>query len=354
MLTFVIIAFVAGVLTVLAPCILPLLPVVVGSSASGRSRTTPYVVVFSLAISIIVFTYVLKVSTAFIMIPPEVWTYLSGGIIFFFGFTLFFPNIWDNVPGINKISISSNKLLGAGYGRKSFLGDMVVGAALGPVFSTCSPTYFVILASVLPASFILGSLYLFSYTLGLSIILLFIALLGQRFVGRLSLLSDPRGWFKRGIGLLFILLGLSIAFGYEKKLETAILDSGYFDITKVERYLLKFSEGKSFMSDDKTNVGPVAPEIVNPSGFINTNDKPIAIGEMRGKKVILLDIWTYSCINCQRTLPYVEGWYEKYKDMGLVVIGLHTPEFAFEKIKANVEEAAKEFCIFRVKIPPAC
>lgn len=238
-MTFLIVSFIAGVLTVLAPCILPLLPVVIGSSAGGRSRYTPYVVVASLALSIILFTYLLKASTAFIMVPPQFWTYLSGGILVFFGITLLFPALWDKLPGLAKLSADSNKLMGAGYQRKSFLGDVLIGAALGPVFSTCSPTYFVILASVLPVSFALGTTYILAYVLGLSLILLLIALLGQRFADRLTKVSDSRGYLKRGIGILFIILGVLIATGYEKKLETAILDSGYFDITKIEQKLLQ-------------------------------------------------------------------------------------------------------------------
>lgn len=234
-----IISFIAGVLTVLAPCILPLLPVVIGTSASGRSKLTPYVVVGSLALSVIVFTYLLKASTVFINIPPETWTYLSGGIVFFFGLTLVFPGLWTRIPGVGKLSTKSNKLVGTGYQKKSFTGDVLIGVALGPVFSTCSPTYFVILASVLPASFILGTTYLLSYIIGLSLILLLIALLGQRFANKLSQISSSKSKLKIIIGILFIILGLSIVLGYEKKLETKILESGFFDVTKIEHMLLE-------------------------------------------------------------------------------------------------------------------
>ncbi len=89
-MTLLIVSFIAGVLTTLAPCILPLLPVVIGSAASWRSRFTPYIVVGSLSVSIILFTYLLKASTAFIMIPPEVWTYFSGGIIILLVLSSFF------------------------------------------------------------------------------------------------------------------------------------------------------------------------------------------------------------------------------------------------------------------------
>lgn len=238
-MAFLIVSFIAGVLTVLAPCILPLIPVVIGSSASGRSKWTPYIVVLSLAVSIIIFTFVLKVSTAFVMVPPEIWTYLSGGILVLFGLTLAVPQVWEKIPGLAKLSAGSNKLVGSGYQKKSFLGDVIIGAALGPVFSTCSPTYFVILASVLPVSFALGTAYLLAYIIGLSLILLLIAILGQKFADHLTRVSDSRGFFKRAIGIFFIILGLAIALGYEKKLETKILESGYFDVTKFEQVLLQ-------------------------------------------------------------------------------------------------------------------
>lgn len=88
-----------------------------------------------------------------------------------------------------------------------------------------------------------------------------------------------------------------------------------------------------------------APELAEPDGYINTDGQAVSIGQYRGDKVVLLDIWTYSCINCQRTIPYLKAWHEKYADDGLVIIGVHTPEFAFEKVKANVEKAVRDFGI---------
>lgn len=233
-----VISFIAGLLTVLAPCILPLLPVVVGSSASGRSRATPYIVVASLAASIVLFTFALKVSTAFIMVPQSFWSGLSGGILAVFGLVLVFPGLWERIPGMARFSAGSNKLVGAGYQKQSVWGDIIIGAALGPVFSSCSPTYFVILASVLPASFALGTAYLVAYVFGLSLVMLLIALLGQRFADRLTGIADSRGMLKRGIGILFILLGILIASGYEKKVETWILEHG-FDVVSLEQSLLQ-------------------------------------------------------------------------------------------------------------------
>ena len=86
-------------------------------------------------------------------------------------------------------------------------------------------------------------------------------------------------------------------------------------------------------------------EIVAPAGFVNTNNQPIKIADYVGKNLILVEVMTYSCSNCQRTFPYLTRWYEEYKDDGLVIIGIHTPEFAFEKDKANVEEAMEKYGI---------
>lgn len=95
--------------------------------------------------------------------------------------------------------------------------------------------------------------------------------------------------------------------------------------------------------DQKAKQYEVAKEIVNPAGFINTEGLKIA--EHIGKKVILVDFWTYSCINCQRTQPYLNSWYEKYKDAGLEIVGVHTPEFEFEKDIANVQRAVEQYGI---------
>jgi cytochrome c biogenesis protein CcdA len=233
-MSLLLLSFIAGVLTVLAPCILPLLPVVIGAGVNARDRFTTVRVVGSLSLSIIAFTFVLKVSTIFIAIHPSFWTYLSGTMIVLVALTFIFPTWWGRVPGINRLNRSSNKLLGSGYQKKSALGDYVMGAALGPVFSTCSPTYFLILATVLPASVWLGTTYLLAYVAGLALVLFLIARLGERFAGRLAKVASDTGWLKRSIGVLLLVVAIFIMTGLDKQLETWVLDTGWFDITQVE------------------------------------------------------------------------------------------------------------------------
>lgn len=345
-------SFLAGVLSVLAACVLPLLPVIVGGSLStGGSRKRAYTIVAALAVSIVFFTLILKASTALIGVPESLWSYLSGGIVTLIGVFMVFPNLWVKVPLINRLNRSSNVMLTQGYQRGGFTGDVIMGAALGPVFASCSPTYFIILATVLPATPLLGLVYLIAYAIGLSLTLLVIAFAGEALIQRLGVALTPDGKFMRGIGVLLVVVGVLVFTGEQKKIEAWLVERG-FDATSIELRLLGAEENgvsdpqRAFVSPDmKKGVYKVAPELVSPDGYINTGGEPITIEQFKGKKVVLLDIWTYSCINCQRTLPYVNSWYEKYADEGLEIIGLHTPEFAFEKVYGNVAQAVQGFGI---------
>ena len=150
-MTLLFIAFIAGLLTVLAPCTLPLLPVIVGGSVSGeRSVWRAVVIAVSLGASVFAFTLLLKASTLFIDVPESFWQIVSGGLLLVFGLVTLFPALWDKFSFANKINKSSNRLLAQGYTKQNLFGDIIMGAALGPVFSSCSPTYFIVLATVLP------------------------------------------------------------------------------------------------------------------------------------------------------------------------------------------------------------
>lgn len=343
-MTLLFLSFAAGVLTVLAPCILPLLPIVIGRSSQGGHKYRPLIVSASLAVAVIVFTLLLKASTAFINVPPKTWGYISGGIIILFGITALFPTLWETLSAKLKLGNTSNKWLGTSSRHKGILGDILVGFSLGPIFSSCSPTYFLILATVLPQSYAKGVLYLTAYAVGLSLMLMLVGFLGKKITSKLAGVSNPKGWFKRGLGVLFIIVGIFIITGSDKKLQACVLESGFFDITKIEQQLIQqapMMDTENTASTAEKIVYPRYQEITNPAGFVNS--APFLLSDYIGKKVILLDFMTYSCINCQRTFPYLNAWHKQYEDDGLMIIGIHTPEFAFEHKKENVEEAAKEF-----------
>lgn len=235
----IVVSFVAGVLTVLAPCILPLLPVIIGgSSLQAKDWRRPIVISLSLVGSIVIFTLLLKASTSLLAIPPYVWQLISGGIVTLFGLSLLFETVWAHIAV--KLNLSSNKLLGKAAQQHGWMGAVLVGLALGPVFSSCSPTYALIVAGILPASFAEGLVYLIAYAIGLGAILLVIGTMGQQAVQKLGWASNPHGWFKRSLGVLFVVVGLAIIAGIDKTVQAFILESGLYDpISRFEESFLR-------------------------------------------------------------------------------------------------------------------
>lgn len=233
-----VLSFFAGILTVLAPCVFTLLPVVIGGSAARSGYKKPLTIIASLSLSVFLFTLLLKASTILIGVDAQVWKTISGGILIVFGLITLFPTVWDRCSHALGFSQKSESLLQSSATKDGFWGDVAVGAALGPVFSSCSPTYAVIVATILPQSFGAGLVYLVAYTLGLAFVLLLIAILGQKLISRMRWAVNPDGWFKKIIGILFILVGVAIFTGLDKTFETWVLTSGYFNLTTFEYGLL--------------------------------------------------------------------------------------------------------------------
>lgn len=245
MIELVIISFVAGILTVAAPCILPLLPVVVGGSVlhgttSGERHSLkhPLAIVLSLAVSIFVFSLLLKATTLFLNVPVSIWSIMSGGIIILFGVTLLWPAVWEKLMVATGGQAGANRLMAKSQQSSGIGKDILLGAALGPVFNSCSPTYALIIAVLLPASLASGITYLLAYSLGLASVLLLISLFGRTFVNKFKWLAEPNGAFKKTIAIVFIIVGLVILFGIDKKVQTYVLEKGWYDpIMRIEESL---------------------------------------------------------------------------------------------------------------------
>lgn len=235
-------AVLAGVLTTLAPCVLPMLPVIVGSSvvatgpadltdpgavAAARkvARRRAYVITASLGISLGLFTLLLKATTALIDVPTQVWAVISGGILIALGLTGLFPAAWDRVSAALRLQARSTSRLAAARQQEGIGGQVLTGAALGPVFSSCSPLYGYVVVTVLPAEFWYGMALLAAYLFGLCATLLAISLAGQRVLRNVRWLADPHGWFRRVLGAVFILVGLAILTGFDKTVQTWILQN---------------------------------------------------------------------------------------------------------------------------------
>ena len=248
-MVFFFIAVLAGILTVLAPCILPLLPVVIGSSEAGQKKIAKrsLVIILALSVSVIAFTLLLKASTVLIEIPTVFWSYFSGTMIMLVGLAIVFPSLWAKVPFVQKLNTFGNKAIGTGYKKHNHTGDLLIGLSLGPVFTTCSPTYLFIIATILPAGFGLGFIYLLGFTAGLAMSLLLIAFFGGKLVNKITKHMTTANHIKQVFGLLLIVVGLAIFTGYDKKLETAILDAGYGATINFEENLIERFSPKSLI-----------------------------------------------------------------------------------------------------------
>jgi cytochrome c biogenesis protein CcdA/thiol-disulfide isomerase/thioredoxin len=348
-------SFVSGVLTVLTPCVLPVLPIILGGSMNDKANKK-VVVIGSFIISIVLFTLLLKFFSIFANVPENFWQYISGSLIIFLGLTFLFPNLWNKVFLHRALKNTGEKINSLKNNTKSvktdFWKNILTGLALGPIFSSCSPTYFLILATVLPVSLYLGIVYLFAYAVGLGFALFLISAIGDKLLNKIEFINT--NMFKIIIGVLFVIVGVLIFTGLNKELEIEIRQPEV--VKNIEGQLLNAESAKEekkqiLVKKESIKIMPAkvneenkivfenfgtAPELVGIVDYINVNEGTTLKEILSRNKVVMLEFWTYSCINCKRTLPYVNDWYTKYHSKGFEIVGVHTPEFAFEKVRENV------------------
>lgn len=260
-------AVVAGILTTLAPCVLPVLPVVLGGSVVPQGQPVaaavpagagpagaggpaapggpagsppgvssrllahwwsryrrPLVITASLGASVVLFTLLLKATTALIGIPPQTWRYLSGGLLVALGMVQLFPGLWDAVADRLRLGSRSGGGLAAARRRGGIGGEILTGAALGPVFSSCSPLYGYVVVTLLPAEPVFGLVLLLAYTAGLCLTLLVIAVAGQRAIRRLRWAADPEGWFRKAVGALLLVVGVLVFTGADRSVQAWVIE----------------------------------------------------------------------------------------------------------------------------------
>lgn len=229
MITFGFLSFIAGVLSVLAPCVIVMIPLLLSTDATGKRLRNPVYVIGGLALSVIIFSILLKSTTLLLGIPAATWSIISGIIIASFGIVMVFPSVWEQLNLRLGLSLKAQQTTAGASSHKGAFGDILLGASLGPIFSACSPTYALIVASILPASPIEGLLYLLLFTLGLALMLALIAVGGQALVRKLGWGINPNGWFRRGLGIVLVILGIFIATGLDKEFLAFLVTNGWFD-----------------------------------------------------------------------------------------------------------------------------
>ncbi len=356
-------AFVSGMVTIFAPCIWPILPIVLSVGASGGERK-PLGLVVGLSVSFMLITLALASLVRVIPFDPDALRLLAVVVIGFLGLTLIIPALGARLESlVSRLGglggrFTSNT--GSGFGN-----GFVTGFALGVVWSPCAGPILATVATLAATQSVSISVVLitFAFVVGVAVPLFVLALLGQKVLTKTRVLSPYSSSIQRVFGVVMILAAVAIYTGYDRKLQTQLLDMfpsyGNFlsGLEKNDTIKQKLNElknidpGNSLLESGDSALGTKsglkvygqAPEFSGIEHWLNT-DIALTMKDLRGK-VVLVDFWTYSCINCIRTLPHVTSWYEKYKDQGFVVVGVHTPEFAFEKKTSNVEDALKQYGI---------
>ncbi len=323
-------AFLAGLFTALSPCIIPILPAIL-SAGVAQGKLRPLGTILGLICSFSFFTLTLSFIIHLTGISPQILRYIAILFIFFFGLVMLVPSLSSWFAKITTpIADLGQKIQGTKQ-REGFWGGAIFGVALGLLWTPCAGP---ILASIttLVATGAISAMAIFmtlAYSVGAGIPLFLLAYGSSKLIHASKFLSQRSETIRKFFGVLMILFAVLLASGW--------------DMLVNEKLSVVFSEnGVTTSKKEKLeNQGP-APQLAGIVGWINS--PPLTLSGLKGK-VVLIDFWTYSCINCISTLPFVENWYETYKDKGFVVIGVHTPEFEFEKDYENVKKAVAHFGI---------
>ena len=329
------IGFVAGVITAVSPCVLPVLPIVLAGGAAGGGRR-PYAIIAGLIASFTVFTLSASALLSALGLPQDTLRNIAIALLFVVAATLLVPRIGMLIEApLARLSRRPSGDLGGGFLLGASLGLVFVPCA-GPVLATVS-----VLAAEGRVGVRLVLLTLF-YAAGAGSVLLLIALGGRRASTRLR---KTRVWWRPALGVIMAAAAFAIVFNLDQTLQTRLgsyttaLQRHTEESAYAKRHLDKLEPGRAAPARLPRYAN--APEFSGISHWLNTpGGRPLTLASLRGK-VVLVDFWTYSCINCLRTIPHLRAWYAAYHKAGLEIVGIHTPEFAFEHELSNVESAVR-------------
>jgi cytochrome c biogenesis protein CcdA/thiol-disulfide isomerase/thioredoxin len=358
----VLLVYLGGVLTILSPCILPVLPFVFARSEQ-KFLSSGLPMLIGMAVTFAGIATLAAVGGAWAVRVNQYGRVLAMVLLAAFAATLLSRRLADWVA--RPFVALGNRLLprsADGEAKGGLAASLLLGVATGFLWAPCAGP---ILGLVLTGAAISGpnahtSALLFAYAGGAATSLAIAILAGGRVFAALKRSLGTGEWIRRALGAAVLLAVVAIAFGWDGSVLTRLslagtnrLEQSLIDTIKPDAAAARnapsmamtgsMGGGQSMMMSGKPAGGPSIegemPSLSGATGWLNS--APLTPQELRGK-VVLVDFWTYSCINCLRALPYVEAWYAKYKDHGLVVIGVHTPEFAFEKDPVNVRRAVGE------------
>jgi len=347
MLILLVFAFLAGIFTILSPCILPVLPAIL-SASTMKGKYRPLGIIVGLVASFTFFTLALTAIVHATGLSANILRYAAIVLIFIFGLVMLFPFLSDRFARFASPLANLGQSIQGTTPESGFSGGFIFGIALGLLWTPCAgPILAAITTLVATQSITLSTVLItLAYSIGAGIPMFFIAYGGSKIIQSSRFLSQHSEKMRQFFGGLMVFTAIAIALHWDTILQqqvSRIIPPVLIeDNPTVKKELEKLSGQQSDFSFDAVFPGSQhdygkAPEIIGITNWINS--PPLSIMQLQGK-VVLIDFWTYSCINCLRTLPYLEKWYADYKNNGLVIIGVHTPEFEFEKNSKNVAEAS--------------
>lgn len=338
-------AFIAGLVTILSPCVLPVLPIVLSGGLTGGKKR-PLGIVAGFVASFTFFTLSLTFLVKLTGISADTLRVFSIIIIFCFGLTLLIPRfqlLFEVLMSKFSPSVSyQNK-------HADFFGGLMIGLSLGLIWTPCVGP---ILASVITLAATNGltatSVYItLAYSFGTALPMLLITYGGRSLLQKVPWLLSHTAKVQKVFGVFMIITALGIYFNIDRRFQTYVLNTfpqygtGLIQLEDNEKVRKQLEQLKVVNKQmDISNTYPLAPELISGGEWFNS--KPLTLAQLKGR-VVLIDFWTYTCINCIRTLPYLQSWHDKYASKGLVIIGVHTPEFEFEKNADNVKKAVIDF-----------
>jgi cytochrome c biogenesis protein CcdA/thiol-disulfide isomerase/thioredoxin len=331
------IAFLAGIVTAISPCVYPVLPIIFAGGASG-GRRRPYAIIAGLVVTFILSLLFVSWVLDELGLPKDILRSVSIGFLFLFAATLLIPPLGRAIERpLVRFSRRPTGDLGGGF---------LLGASLGLLFVPCGGPIIGFITTQ-TASLAGGQRVglAVAYAFGAAVPMLLLAVGAQRAAARMRALNLGRPQVRAALGALMAASALLIAFDVDKTLQTKIGDyTGWLQKAEKTCYARERLGQRCLASNSVSSLkdyGP-APSFAGIETWINTpKDRPLSIAGLRGK-VVLVDFWTYSCINCLRTLPHLKAWDAAYRKAGLVIVGVHTPEFAFEHVPSNVRRATKD------------
>lgn len=352
MFVLILFAFLGGIVTILSPCILPILPIVLSGSITGGKRR-PFGVVTGFIASFTFFTLFLTAIVRATGVSPDILRGIAVVVIATFGLGLIIPSFQTLLERLFSRLANAGPKNQTGDG---FISGLLVGLSLGLVWTPCvGPILASIIALTATQSVGLNAVIItLMYAFGTSLPLLAITFGGRKLLTDHPWLEKNTANIQKIFGVLMLLTALAIFFSWDRQFQTFILNkfpsygtglTKLEDNTVVRNQLNSLKKGGPMITDLLKSDYGNAPEFIAGGKWFNVPDKQgYTLSSLRGK-VVLVDFWTYTCINCIRTLPYLKSWWTKYKDKGLVIVGVHTPEFEFEKNPDNVGKALKDFGI---------